>query len=290
MHTYVPKTRLLPHPIPSHPSKTSSHNLDRPPSPNPPPRSPQPIHTPLLPPPEPRLQRVPQHALAHKVDDQPANDAHKRNGVHPVDALVEDLDADDDAPEVAREQGDVEEGGRGEPEDEGGAGVEDQEAEGVAGHVAADFAVVPDRRLVAVSIEDAAHGAVDDHAPEAQLAHDFVERSLAHQELLRHVAHAVKSGADQCEEVAFELVAAGDSAEAGTLRDVVGAEEDAHAANADEDADDLGGMVADVEENEGDDDDHYDGPEIDELCYFGTRVSIAFSQGDDYELLGEGES
>lgn len=256
-------------PPPSHP-KTSSHNLDRRrPSPDLPPRRPQPVHAPLLAPPEPRLQRVAQHALAHKVNDQPADDAHKGDGVHPVDARVEDLDADDDAPEVAREQGDVEEGGRGEAEDEGGAGVEDEEAERVAGHVAADFAVVPDGRLVAVPVEDAAHGAVDDRAPEAQLAHDFVERSLAHQEFLRHVAHAVECGAHQCEEVAFELVAARDTAEAGTLRDVVGAKEDAHAADADEDADDLGGMVADVEENEGDEDDHYDGPEIDELCYVG---------------------
>ena len=119
--------------------------------------------------------------------------------------------------------------------------------------------------LVAGSVEDAAHGAVDNGAPKAQLAHDFVQRSLAHQELLRHVAHAVERGAQQGEEVALELVAAGDAAEAGTLRDVVRAEEDADAADADEDADDLGGMVADVEENARDEDDHYDGPEIDEL-------------------------
>lgn len=254
------------HPTPSHPS---SRTLGRPPSPDPPPRRPQPIHAPLLAPPKPRLQRVPQYALAHEIDDQATDDADKGDGVHPVDALVEDFDANDDAPEVARQQGDVEEGGRGEAEDEGRARIEDQEAERVAGHVAADFAVVPDGGSVAGAVEDAAHGAVDEHAPEAELADDFVERSLAHQEFLGHVAHAVERGADEGEEVAFELVAARDAAEAGALRNVVGAEEDADAADADEDADDLGRVVADVEEDEGDEDDDYDGPEVDELGYVG---------------------
>ena len=42
-------------------------------------------------------------------------------------------------------------------------------------------------------------------------------------------------------------------------------EQDTHATDADEDAEDLGGVVADVEEEEGDGDDEDDGPEVDEL-------------------------
>jgi len=47
--------------------------------------------------------------------------------------------------------------------------------------------------------------------------------------------------------------------------DAVGAEEDAHAADAEEDAGVLGDVVADFEEDEGDDDDDDYGPEVYEL-------------------------
>ena len=182
-----------------------------------------------------------------------------------MNVFVEDLDANDDPPEIARQQTDVEERRRREPEHDRSAGIEDEEAERVSGQIAAHFAVVPDRFSVARSIEDARHGPVDKHAPEPQLAHDLVERSLAHQEFLRHVTHAVKSGAHQCEQIAFELVASCDAAEAGTLSDVIAAEENANAAYADKDTDDLSGVVTDMEKYRGDEDDHDDGPKVDEL-------------------------
>ena len=46
---------------------------------------------------------------------------------------------------------------------------------------------------------------------------------------------------------------------------MVGRDEYAHAAYANEDSDDLGPVVAHAEEDERDDDDHDDGPEVDEL-------------------------
>lgn len=182
-----------------------------------------------------------------------------------MNMFMKDLDAYNHAPEIPRQQTDVEEGRRGETEHDGRAGVEDEQAEGIARQVTAHFAVIPHRLGVALPVEDARHGAVDEHAPEAELADDFVERALADEEFLGYVAHTVEGRADEGEQVAFELVAAGDAAEAGALRDVVAAEEDADAADADEDADDLGRVVADVEEDGGDEDDHYDGPEVDEL-------------------------
>ena len=182
-----------------------------------------------------------------------------------MNMFTEDFHPNNDPPEITRQQTDIEESRRSETEHDRRAGIEDEQTEGIPRQVPAHFAVVPDRLRVAGSIEDARHGAVDEHAPEAELAHDLVERALADEELLGHVAHAVEGGADEGEEVAFELVAARDAAEAGTLCDVVAAEEDADAADADEDADDLRWVVAHVEEDGGDEDDHYDGPEVDQL-------------------------
>lgn len=179
--------------------------------------------------------------------------------------LMKDFNADNDAPEIPRQQTDVEKRRRREPEHDRSARVKDEQAERIPGQITPDFPIPPHRLRVTGSVEDARHGGVDEHAPEAELADDFVQRSLADQKLLGDVAHAVESGAGQGEEVAFELVAARDAAEAGALGDVVAAEEDADAADADEDAGDLGGVVADVEEDGGDEDDHYDGPEVDEL-------------------------
>lgn len=46
---------------------------------------------------------------------------------------------------------------------------------------------------------------------------------------------------------------------------MITAEENANAADADEDTDDLSGMVTDVEKYRGDEDDHDDSPKVDEL-------------------------
>ena len=85
----------------------------------------------------------------------------------------EDADANNHAPEIAREQADVEEGGRREPEHERREGVEERETEGVAGQVAAD-AAIPGRGAEGGAVEDARLRAVDQGAPEAELADDFV--------------------------------------------------------------------------------------------------------------------
>lgn len=58
---------------------------------------------------------------------------------------------------------------------------------------------------------------------------------------------------------------------------MVGGEDEAEAGDAEEDAEELGVVVADVEEEEGEDDDDGDGPEVDELG------------GEDGGLFGGGE-
>ncbi len=62
---------------------------------------------------------------------------------------------------------------------------------------------------------------------------------------------------------------------------MIAGEQDAHAADADEDAEDLGGVVADVEKEEGDGDDKDDGPEVDELGGEDGGVAV----GEDGEVV-----
>lgn len=57
--------------------------------------------------------------------------------------------------------------------------------------------------------------------------------------------------------------------------------EDAHASNADEDAQNLGPVVADAQEEEGDGDHHDDGPEVDELRGEDGGVTV----GEDSKVI-----
>ena len=113
-----------------------------------------------------------------------------------------------------------------------------------------------------MAVEDGGLHAVDDHGPEAELADNFVERAAADEPLLVDVAETVEGGAEHGEQVAFELLAAGDAADGGAV-DGVGAEKHAHAADADENAEDLRPVVAHFQEEEGEEDDDDDGPEVD---------------------------
>lgn len=228
---------------------------------------------------QPGLDLLRQRSLPQKVNDLAHENEHKGNGIHPVDAQVEDLDANGDAPEVARQQGDVEEGGRGEAEEHGGERVEEEQHERVARQVAADVCV-PHGGAEAVAVEDARLRAVDQHAPEAELAHHLVQRALRHQKLLAHVGDAVQRGAQQREQVALERVERRGGPAGGQ---VVGPEEDAHAADAEQDADDLQPVVAHLEEEEGDDDHDDNGPEVDELG--GQDGGVAVGQDDEVVAL-----
>lgn len=74
------------------------------------------------------------------------------------------------------------------------------------------------------TVEDAGLCAVDEHAPERKLTHDLVQRAFGDQPLLKHVAEAVESGAEQGEKVAFDGTR---GAKAVCARNVIGAEDDA---------------------------------------------------------------
>lgn len=226
---------------------------------------------------QPGLARLAQDAAAEIIDKVADDDEHKRDRVHPVDVQVQRLDPDDHAPEVARQQGDVHERGRRQAEDEGRGRVEEGQAEGVADEVPGNLAV-PVGGLEGGAVEDGGLDAVDHHAPEGELADDLVDGALADEVLLDDVGEAVESGGEQGEQVALDLAAAGIVAAVGA-GDVVGGDEDAHAADADEDAEDLGVVVADVQQEEGDDDDDDDGPEVDQLG--GEHGCVAIGEDDE---------
>lgn len=212
--------------------------------------------------PQPGLEGVPEHLPPQKVGHLAENDAHKGDRVHEVDRQLEDLDADHDPPEVRREQADVEEGRAAHAEDERARAVEQAQGQRVAGQVSADRGV-PHRGPEGAPVEDGGLHAVDDRPPLPELADDLVQRPLGEHELLEDVGQPVEGCAEQREQVALELVARVDRVLV-RARDVVARQQDAQPADADQDAEHLGPVVADLEEEEGDDHDDDDGPEVDE--------------------------
>lgn len=68
---------------------------------------------------QPGLLGVAEDAAGEEVDDETDDDADKGNGVQVVDDVAKDVDADDDAPKVGRQQRDVEKGSTSHTQDEG---------------------------------------------------------------------------------------------------------------------------------------------------------------------------
>lgn len=226
---------------------------------------------------EPGLLGVAEQAAGQEVGDEPEDDADKGNGVEEVDRVAKDADANDDAPKVGGEEGNVEERGGAHAQDERCEGVEEGQAEGVADEPAGDLGR-PVGLLEGLAVEDGGLDAVDNHAKEADEGEDVVHGRLGDEPLLEDVAGAVEGGAEQGKEVALERV--GGLAVVG-VGHVVGREKDAHAAAADEDSNDLEDLVADLEEEEGDEDDADNGPKVDEL----RRQDVGVAVGLDGEVV-----
>ncbi|TFB00587.1 hypothetical protein CCMA1212_007476 [Trichoderma ghanense] len=228
---------------------------------------------------QPGLLGVAQHAAGEEVDDEADDDAHKGDGVQVVNNVAKDVDADDDAPKVGRQERNVKEGGAAHAQDEGREGVEDAQADGVAGEPAADGAV-PVGVAEGLAVKDGGLDAVDEHAEEAHEGQDVVHGAFGHEPLLEDVGDAVEGGAQQAKEVALDHVDAGAAVGAG---DVVRGQQDAHAAAADEDAEDLEELVAHAQQQERDDDDADNGPEVEQLG--GQQVGVAVGQDGEVVAL-----
>jgi len=108
--------------------------------------------------------------------------------------------ADNHAPKISCQEGNVLERGGREAVQDGDQRVENEENECVAGEITADFPV-PSCGAKTVAVEDARLGAVDHCGPEAELADDFVQRALGDEPFFVDIAQAVESCAQQSEKV-----------------------------------------------------------------------------------------
>lgn len=136
-----------------------------------------------------------------------------------------------DPPEITREETNVEKRRRRQPEQDRCQGIEDEQAQRVARQIAAHIPV-PRSARKRRAVEDGRLHAHDDRCVQPQLAQHFVHGPFADEVFFRDVGEAVEGGAGEREEVAFYLVGAGLGV-VGGAGDVVGAEQDAHAADAD---------------------------------------------------------
>lgn len=209
---------------------------------------------------QPGLLGVTQYAPRQEIQDQADDDEDKGDGVQVLDGVAKEVNANDDAPEVARQQADIKEGGGAHAQDDGGQAVEDEQGQGVA-HDVADGGAVPGGLVKGVAVKDGSRGAADEDADEAHKRKHLVDGPSGDVPLLEDVAQAVARGARQAKQVALELV--GGRAVVGP-RHGVGAQEHAHAAAGDEDAQDLKRAIAHFEQEERHDDDADNGPEVEE--------------------------
>lgn len=216
-------------------------------------------HTILLVLAQPRLLGVTQKAAAEEVADQTENDQHEGNRVQVVDRVSKDLRTDNDTPEVAGEQRDVHKGRAAHAEHQRNEAVEHEHEDGEADDVTRDVAVKA-CTLEGVTIEDGGDDAVDDEAEETNEGEDVVHGGLGNEPFFKSVAETVAGCTGKSKHITLDRILAAVGA-----RKVVGGDEDAHTANGDEDTDNLGDLVADLEDEEGDDDDDGNSPEVDEL-------------------------
>lgn len=187
------------------------------------------------------------------------------------------MDPNNHAPEVARQQANVEERRRAHAQQEGREAVEDKQTQRVADNVPNDGAV-PGGLLEGVAVKDTGRRAADKHANEAHEAQHLVHGPARHVPLLKYVAEAVARGAGETKKIALELLGRVVVVGAGHG---VAAQQHAHAAAGDEDAEELEGAVADLEEEEGDDDDADDGPKVEQL----GREEVGVAVGQDGEVV-----
>lgn len=122
-------------------------------------------NTTLLVSPKPGLAGFTQDFLGKEVDELTDNDQNKGNGVHPMDVIMEDLDANDHTPEVHGEHGDVEESRRGKTEQQRSKTVEQTQTQRVTGEIPADLSV-PVCIVEGGPVEDTSLRAVDYHSEE----------------------------------------------------------------------------------------------------------------------------
>lgn len=111
-----------------------------------------------------------------------------------MNMIMEDLDTDRHAPEISRQERDVEERRAGEAKQDRRETVEERQNERVPCEVAS-YSSIPRRAAERRAVEDTRLGTIDEHAPEAELPNDDIQRVFADEKLLESIAQAVERGA-----------------------------------------------------------------------------------------------
>lgn len=173
---------------------------------------------------------------------------------------MENLDTNNQTPEIHSQQRNVEEGRGRDTEQDGCESVEDKEDDGVTGDITADFSV-PDSAFEWTAIKDGALHTVDQHTPETHLANDLVHGTFGDHVFFKQVAEGVDGAGQQSEKITFQLVG---GRVVGATK-IVGSNQKTHSSAGDKHTDVLGDVVPDVQEDEGDDDNDDDGPETEQL-------------------------
>lgn len=219
---------------------------------------------------QPGLLGVTEHAAGQEVYDETNDDEDKGDRVEVVNGVTKNLDADGSAPEVARQERNVKEGGRAHAQDDGSQRVEDEQNQRVADKVATDVAI-PVGALEAVAVKDGTDDTVDDDAKDAQKGEHLVHGTLADKPLLKDVGDSVQGRSQKPKQVALEQI---NARPAVAALDMVAGQQETHATAGDQNADDLEDLVADLEQAERDDDNTDDGPEVEQLGREQVRVSV----------------
>lgn len=179
-----------------------------------------------------------------------------------MDVIAEDLHSNGDSPEIVCQQADVEEGRASKPKHQWRKGIEQGKDQRVACKISTNF-TVPRCCAERCPVENACLCSVDEHAPKSDLPNDFVQWTLRNEELLKHITYAIASSAEQCEEISLNLITPGNRPGIRSTGNVVTCEQDAEATKANQYPSYLSWMVANMQEEERNQDDHNNGPEID---------------------------
>lgn len=221
---------------------------------------------------KPGLLGIAENATGDKVDELTNDDEHESNRVQEVNLVAKNAGADDDTPEVGSQKRDVEESRATHSQHDRNQRIEQVHAQRKTNNPA-DNVAVPGGVIEGLSVKDGSLDSVDAHAKETQEGQDMVQMRLGHEPLLKDIGSTVERGAKQSKEITLDHIKT--LAAVGT-RDVVAANQNTHATAADEDTHDLEDSVADLEQEERDDDDANNGPEVDELG--GEDVGVAVGQ------------
>lgn len=218
---------------------------------------------------QPRLEGFTKSTLTDKVHKQTENNHDESNRIQKVDRVVENLNTNNQAPKVHRQQRNVEECRRRDTQQDGCEGVEDEKNNGVADDITTDLSV-PNGTVEWAAVKDSALNTVNQHTPETHLANDLVHRTLGDHVLFKQVAEGVDRASQKSEKVTFQLIG---SRVVGAT-EVVGSNQQTHSTAGNEHTKVLRDVVADFQEDEGDDDNDNDSPETEQLSAQQRGVTV----------------